>query len=160
MSVATAVPVSAWNVSAVTNRCAAGVRATRTCAPSFTSRRASSQALYAAMPPPTQRSTRRPCRPMGRMMDRGRSAFHFCYMASVKKRRPTSPGILAALRARQVAMAALYWGPIIFLLSTIVLLVSLWKGWNLGGLEYLAVLLLVGGCVEPVWALARRLADG
>ena len=63
-------------------------------------------------------------------------------MARVKKRRPTSPGILAALRARQVAMAALYWGPIIFLLSTIVLVVSLWKGVNLGGLQYLAVLLL------------------
>src|SRR5882672_12895351 len=60
MSAATAAPVRAWKVSAVTNRCAAGVSATRTCAPAFTSRRATSQDLYAAMPPPTQRSTRRP----------------------------------------------------------------------------------------------------
>jgi len=93
------------------------------------------------------------------MMDRGRSAFHFCYMARVKKRRPTSPGILAALRARQVAMAALYWGPIIFLLSTIVLVVSLWKGVNLGGLQYLAVLLLAAGGVAAAWTLQRRLAE-
>src|SRR2546429_9759862 len=63
-------------------------------------------------------------------------------MARVQKRRPTSPGILAALRARKIAVAALYWGPIIFLLSTIVLVVSLWKGINLGALQYLAVLLL------------------
>src|SRR2546422_10590590 len=66
-------------------------------------------------------------------------------MARVQKRRPTSPGILAALRARKIAVAALYWGPIIFLLSTIVLVVSLWKGINLGGLQYLAVLLLAAG---------------
>jgi signal transduction histidine kinase len=93
------------------------------------------------------------------MMDRGRSAFHFCYMARVQKRRPTSPGILAALRARQVAVAALYWGPIIFLLSTIVLVVSLWKGVNLGGLQYLAVLLLAAGGVAAAWTLQRRLAE-
>ncbi len=42
---ATADPVSAWNVSAVTNRCAAGVSAHRTWAPPFTSRRATSHAL-------------------------------------------------------------------------------------------------------------------
>src|SRR5207237_3584760 len=46
-----------------------------TCAPAFTSRRASSQALYAAIPPPTQRSTRRPCTLMGGMMDRTPCAF-------------------------------------------------------------------------------------
>src|SRR2546428_12967301 len=77
-------------------------------------------------------------------------------MARVQKRRPTSPGILAALRARKIAVAALYWGPIIFLLSTIVLVVSLWKGVNLGGLQYLAVLLLAAGGVAAAWTLQRR----
>src|SRR2546422_784828 len=77
-------------------------------------------------------------------------------MARVQKRRPTSPGILAALRARKIAVAALYWGPIIFLLSTIVLVVSLWKGINLGGLQYLAVLLLAAGGGAPAWTLQRR----
>jgi signal transduction histidine kinase len=93
------------------------------------------------------------------MMDRRRAAFHFCYMARVQKRRPTSPGILAALRARKIAVAALYWGPIIFLLSTIALVVSLWKGVNLGGLQYLAVLLLAAGGVASAWTLQRRLAE-
>src|SRR2546428_12835491 len=81
-------------------------------------------------------------------------------MARVQKRRPTSPGILAALRARKIAVAALYWGPIIFLLSTIVLVVSLWKGINLGGLQYLAVLLLAAGGGAPAWAPQRRRAGG
>src|SRR2546426_6755190 len=80
-------------------------------------------------------------------------------MARVQKRRPTPPGILAALRARKIAVAALYWGPIIFLLSTIVLVVSLWKGINLGGLQYLAVLLLAAGGVASAWTLQRRLAE-
>src|SRR5438477_7852648 len=80
-------------------------------------------------------------------------------MARVQKRRPTPPGILAALRARKIAVAALYWGPIIFLLSTIVLVVSLWKGVNLGGLQYLAVLLLAAGGVAAAWTLQRRLAE-
>src|SRR2546430_16418170 len=77
-------------------------------------------------------------------------------MARVQKRRPTSPGILAALRARKIAVAALYWGPIIFLLSTIVLVVSLWKGINLGSLQYLAVLLLAAGGGASAWTLQRR----
>src|SRR2546427_12739403 len=77
-------------------------------------------------------------------------------MARVQKRRPTSPGILAALRARKIAVAALYWGPIIFLLSTIVLVVSLWKGINLGGLQYLAVLLLAAGGGASGWTLQPR----
>src|SRR2546428_11794389 len=81
-------------------------------------------------------------------------------MARVQKRRPTSPGILAALRARKIAVAALYWGPIIFLLSTIVLVVSLWKGINLGGLQYLAVLLLAAGGGGSAWALPRRAGGG
>ncbi len=93
------------------------------------------------------------------MMDRGRAAFQFCYMARVQKRRPTSPGILAALGARKIAVAALYWGPIIFLLSTIALVISLWKGVNLGGLQYLLVLLLAAGGVGSAWMLQRRLAE-
>lgn len=83
----------------------------------------------------------------------------FCYMAPVQKRRPVSPGILAALRARKIAVAALYWGPTIFLLSTIVLVVSLWRGLNLGGLLYVAVLLLAAGGVASAWSLQRRLAE-
>ena len=59
-SVEAARPVSAWKVSAVTNRCAAGVSATRSSAPAFPHSRATSQDLYAAIPPPTQSSTRRP----------------------------------------------------------------------------------------------------
>jgi len=96
---------------------------------------------------------------MARMMDRGPVAFHFCYMARVQKRRPSSPGILAALRARRIAVAALYWGPIVFLISTIVLVISLWKGINLGGLQYLAVLILAAGGVASAWSLQRRLAE-
>ena len=80
-------------------------------------------------------------------------------MARVQKRRPTSPGILAALRARRIAVAALYWGPSIFLISTIVLVVSLWRGVNLGGLLYAAVLLLAAGGVASAWSLQRRLSE-
>ena len=53
------------------------------------------------------------------------------------QRKPASPGLLAAQAARRVAVAALYWGPVIFLLATAVLVVGLWKGANLGGLMYL-----------------------
>lgn len=87
------------------------------------------------------------------------AARDFCYMPPVQKRRPHSPGILAALRARRIALAALYWGPSIFLLSTIVLVVSLWRGVNLGGLLYVAVLLLAAGGVASAWSLQRRLAE-
>ncbi len=44
-------------MSGATNRAAAGVMATRTLPPPFTTRRTISQALYAAMPPPTQSTT-------------------------------------------------------------------------------------------------------
>jgi two-component system sensor histidine kinase PilS (NtrC family) len=77
----------------------------------------------------------------------------------VQKRRPTSPGILAALRAREIAVATLYWGPIIFLLSTIVLVISLWRGVNLGGVLYAAVLVLAAAGVASAWSLQRRLAE-
>ncbi|HZR11452.1 MAG TPA: hypothetical protein VFA79_22900, partial [Myxococcales bacterium] len=77
----------------------------------------------------------------------------------MEKRRPTSPGIHAALRARNVAVAALYWGPVIFLLSTVALVVSLWKGLDVGGLLYLAVLVMAIAGVASAWTLQRRLAE-
>lgn len=88
-----------------------------------------------------------------------RALLHFCYRTPVQKRRPASPGILAALRARKIAVAGLYWGPIIFLLATIVLVISLWRGVNLGGVLYAAVLLLAAGGVASAWSLQRRLAE-
>ena len=45
VSVATGCPASVWNVSGVTNRCAAAVITTRTRAPAPTSSRTSSHAL-------------------------------------------------------------------------------------------------------------------
>ena len=93
------------------------------------------------------------------MMDRTRPRFHFCYTASVQRRRPASPGILAALRARNIAVAALYWGPIVFLLSTIALVVSLWRGIDLGGVYYGGVVVLAALGVASAWSLRRRLSD-
>ncbi|MGZ6142371.1 MAG: sensor histidine kinase [Myxococcales bacterium] len=75
------------------------------------------------------------------------------------KRAPASPGILAALRARKIAVAALYWGPSIFLVSTIALVVSLWRGTNVGGLLYAAVLTMAAAGVASAWSLQRRLAE-
>ena len=75
------------------------------------------------------------------------------------KKRPASPGILAALRAQKIAGAALYWGPSIFLISTIVLMVSLWRGQNLGGYLYAAVILLAAAGVASGWTLRKRLAE-
>ena len=43
----------------------------------------------------------------------------------MERRRAPSPGILAALRARRIALLALYWGPIIFLLATIALVMPM-----------------------------------
>src|SRR5690606_32457896 len=54
---------TAWKVWAPTNRCAASVIATCTVAPASRRRRTSSTALYAAIPPVTHNSTRRPFRP-------------------------------------------------------------------------------------------------
>ena len=77
----------------------------------------------------------------------------------MERRAPASPGILAALRARKIVLAALYWGPIIFLLSTIALVVGLWRGINLGGALYAGVVLLAALGVASAWTLQRRLAD-
>ena len=72
---------------------------------------------------------------------------------------PPSPGALAAGRARRIALAALYWGPILFLGGTIALVVGLWQGKNLSGLTYAIVVLLAGFGVASGWALQRRLGD-
>ena len=74
-------------------------------------------------------------------------------------RRPASPGILAALHARKIALAALYFGPSVFLLSTIALVISLWKGINLGGVYYGGVVLLAALGVASAWSLRRRLQE-
>src|ERR1700748_1860398 len=95
---------------------------------------------------------------MEHMMDRTCPRFQFCYMRRVQ-RRPVSPGILAALRARRIAVAALYWGPIVFLLSTIALVVSLWRGIDLGGVYYAGVVILAALGVGAAWSLQRRLGE-
>jgi signal transduction histidine kinase len=77
----------------------------------------------------------------------------------VPQRKPASPGLLAAQTARRVAILALYWGPVIFLLATAALVVGLWKGVNLGGLMYLAVVLLAVFGVASGWFLQRRLGE-
>jgi len=74
-------------------------------------------------------------------------------------RKPASPGLHAALRARELALLALYWGPSIFLFSTIALVVSLWKGINLGGVVYGGVVLLAALGVFSGWSLQRRLFE-
>jgi signal transduction histidine kinase len=78
---------------------------------------------------------------------------------AVPHRKPASPGLLAAQAARRVAILALYWGPVIFLLATAALVVGLWKGMNLGGLMYLAVVLLAVFGVASGWSLQRRLGE-
>jgi signal transduction histidine kinase len=101
-----------------------------------------------------------PVKAMCRMIADPRSALHFCYTAPrMMRRRPASPGILAALHARKIAVAALYWGPIIFLLSTIALIVSLWKGIGLGGVYYAGVVALAALGVASAWSLQRRLQE-
>jgi signal transduction histidine kinase len=77
----------------------------------------------------------------------------------MERRLPASPGILAALRAQRIASWALVWGPVIFLLATVALVVSLWRGINLGGLLYAAVLLLAAAGVASGWSLQQRLGE-
>ena len=69
------------------------------------------------------------------------------------------PGILAALGARRIVVAALYWGPIIFLLSTVALVVSLYKGADLGGVVYAGVVALAALGVASAFSLRRRLGE-
>ncbi|HUJ26558.1 MAG TPA: HAMP domain-containing sensor histidine kinase [Myxococcales bacterium] len=75
------------------------------------------------------------------------------------RRVPVSPGILAALRAQRIASWALVWGPVLFLLATVALVVSLWRGINLGGLLYVVVLLLAAAGVASGWSLQHRLGE-
>ena len=71
-------------------------------------------------------------------------------------RPPRSPGLVAAIGARRIA-ALLYLGPIVFLLSTIALVIGLWKRIDLGGVEYGAVVVLAGLGVVSAVSLRRRL---
>ena len=75
------------------------------------------------------------------------------------RRVPVSPGLLAALKAQRIASWALVWGPVLFLLATAVLVVSLWRGVNLGGLLYATVLLLAAAGVASGWSLQQRLGE-
>ena len=54
---------------------------------------------------------------------------------------------------------ALYWGPIIFLVATIALVVGLWNGRASGGLQYAAVVLLAALGVASAYTLRRRLEE-
>ena len=72
---------------------------------------------------------------------------------------PPSPGAQAAQRARRVALAALYWGPILFLGATAALVVSLWRGENLSGVYYAIVVVLAGLGAASGWVLQRRLGE-
>ena len=76
------------------------------------------------------------------------------------QRKPASPGLLAAQAARRVAILALYWGPVIFLLATAILVVGLWKGFNLGWYLYLAVVLLAVFGVASGWSHSRLSEQG
>jgi signal transduction histidine kinase len=66
--------------------------------------------------------------------------------------------VRAAIGARRVA-ALLYFGPAVFLLATIALVIGLWKRIDLGGVEYLAVLLLASLGVASAYTLRRRLSQ-
>ncbi len=72
---------------------------------------------------------------------------------------PPSPGAQAAHRARRIALAALYWGPILFLGATVALIISLWRGQNLSGVYYAIVVVLAGLGAASGWVLQQRLAE-
>ncbi|TMA21293.1 MAG: hypothetical protein E6J85_07965 [Deltaproteobacteria bacterium] len=59
-----------------------------------------------------------------------------------------------------MALAAVYFGPVVFLLATAVLVVGLWKGWNLGGVLYVAVAVLAGLGTRFAGAQGRPLLVG
>jgi signal transduction histidine kinase len=74
-------------------------------------------------------------------------------------RRPASSGILAALRARKIAIAALYFSPIVFFVSTVALVISLRRGIDLGGVYYAGVVILAGLGVAAALRLRARLGE-
>jgi signal transduction histidine kinase len=73
-------------------------------------------------------------------------------------KKPLSPGAVAAIGARRVA-ALLYLGPAVFLVATIALVIGLWKGIDLGGVYYAAVVVLAALGVASAISLRRRLAQ-
>jgi len=76
----------------------------------------------------------------------------------MNQRQPASPGLLAAVGARRLA-ALLYFGPAVFLLSTIALVIGLYRHVDLGPIEYVAVVLLAALGVFSANILRRRLAE-
>src|SRR4051794_19522173 len=106
------------------------------------------------MPPPTQRTMRTG----GACPIRGRPSTFSGTLERMPDTR-NSPGVLAAQAARRIALAALYWGPIVFLLATVALVVELWKGTRLGPVIYVAVAVLATLGVASGWVLQRRLAE-
>ena len=74
-------------------------------------------------------------------------------------RKATSPGVTAAHAARRIALAAVYFGPVVLLLATAILVVGLFKGWNLGGVLYVAVAVLAALGAASGYVLQRRLHD-
>ena len=74
-------------------------------------------------------------------------------------RRQTSPGLRAAETARRVSLAAVYWAPGLFLLSTLALAVGLWKHVDLGPVEYAGVVVLSSLALASGLFLHRRLDE-
>src|SRR5947209_8753225 len=121
------------------------------------------------MPPPTAKRIRRPPRDMRRLSRTLaaaarkplESATHLRYSRPMPlgPHHPPSPGALAAHRARRIALAALYWGPIVFLAATATLLFALWRHQDLSGVYYAGVVILAGLGVASGFSLQRRLGD-
>jgi len=88
----------------------------------------------------------------------GGEALYGARVNAPDSRKLASPGILAALGARRLA-ALLYFGPAVFLLSTIALVIGLYQHVNLGGLEYGAVVLLAALGVISAQLLRRKLGE-
>ena len=74
-------------------------------------------------------------------------------------RKAASPAITATQAARRIALVALYFGPVVFLLATAVLVAGLWKGFRVGSFLYVAVAALAALGAVSGWVLQRRLHD-
>ncbi|MBS2021311.1 MAG: HAMP domain-containing histidine kinase [Deltaproteobacteria bacterium] len=79
--------------------------------------------------------------------------------ASQSPRRSFTPGVLAALGVRRIVVAAVAVGPALFLLSTLALVLGLWRGINVGPIVYAATVLLAAGGVIAGLALQRRIKE-